>query len=81
MSRAQFETWISAPPYERSIERQGDNGSWPGQYRSYETQAAWESWQESAKHEREACIEDVRTVGGPFAVECEALILARGVKS
>lgn len=28
--------------------------------------------------EREACIEDVRTVGGRFAVECEALIRARG---
>lgn len=28
--------------------------------------------------EREACIEDVRTVGGEFAVECEALIMARG---
>lgn len=27
--------------------------------------------------ENEACIEDVRTVGGMFAVECEALIRAR----
>ncbi|HZW26738.1 MAG TPA: hypothetical protein VFF26_14765 [Gallionella sp.] len=27
--------------------------------------------------EREACIEDVRTVGGEFAGECEALILKR----
>lgn len=56
MTREAFEVWISAPPYERSIERQGENGSWPGQYRSYETQAAWEAWQESARQEREACI-------------------------
>ena len=27
--------------------------------------------------ENEACIEDVRTVGGAFAVECEALIRVR----
>lgn len=52
MDREQFEGWISAPPFERSVERQGDNGAWPGQYRSYETQAAWEAWQESAKIER-----------------------------
>lgn len=55
MTREAFEAWISAPPYERSVERQGENGSWPGQYRSYETQAAWESWQESARQAMEAC--------------------------
>ena len=27
--------------------------------------------------ENESCIEDVRTVGGKFAVECESLIRAR----
>lgn len=52
MNRERFEAWISAPPFERSVERQGTNGAWPGQYRSYETQAAWEAWQESAKIER-----------------------------
>lgn len=29
------------------------------------------------KIERKACIEDVRTVGGKFAVECEELINGR----
>lgn len=77
MSRAAFEAWISAPPFDRSIERQGENGSWPGQYRSYETQSAWEAWQEAGRQEREACIEDVRTIGGSFAVQCEDLIRAR----
>lgn len=33
-----------------------------------------------AEREREACIEDVRTVGGQFAAECEAAIRARGGK-
>lgn len=30
-----------------------------------------------AEKEREYCIEDVRTVGGEFAVECENLIMSR----
>ena len=29
-------------------------------------------------YEREACIEDIRTIGGKFSVECEELILKRG---
>jgi hypothetical protein len=33
---------------------------------------------EAVAAEREACLEDVRTVGGAFAVECEKLIRARG---
>ena len=73
---AAFEVWISAPPFERSTERQGENGSWPGQYRSYETQSAWEAWQESAKVERERCIEEVRGIGGRFALEAESAIRA-----
>lgn len=55
MSREAFEVWISAPPHERSVERRGENDAWPGQYWSYETQAAWEAWQEAARQEREAC--------------------------
>lgn len=35
---------------------------------------------EMIEAEREACIEDVRTVGGSFAVQCEDLIRARGDK-
>lgn len=31
--------------------------------------------------EREECIEDVRTVGGKFAVECEELIMMRSNQS
>lgn len=30
-----------------------------------------------AEKEREYCIEDVRTIGGKFAVECEKLIVLR----
>lgn len=76
-SRAQFEAWISAPPYEHMCDRNSDSSPWPGQYKRYETQLAWEAWQKSAQQEREACIEDVRTVGGSFAIQCEDLIRAR----
>ena len=33
---------------------------------------------DGAALEREACIEDVRTIGGKFAAECESTIRARG---
>lgn len=48
-SRAEFEEWITAPPYEQSIERHpidSKRTSWPGQYRYYATQLAWEAWRE-----------------------------------
>lgn len=79
MTRAAFESWISAPPYERSVERQGENGSWPGQYRSYETQAAWEAWQESARQAREAAAElcDALATRAGTADECADAIRAR----
>ncbi len=31
--RAAFEAWISSPPYEREVERFGENSAWPGNYR------------------------------------------------
>jgi hypothetical protein len=42
-----FEQWISQPPYERSISRwEADRKrAWPGQYKNYDVQLAWEAWQ------------------------------------
>lgn len=54
-SRERFEAWITSSPYEQSVERQSDKGAWPGQYRSYETQSAWEAWQEAVRQTREEC--------------------------
>lgn len=68
MSREEFEAWISAPPFEKSIERQGEHGSWPGNYRDYSVQLAWCAWEDSAKAEREACaalVEGQETHGDP----------------
>ena len=44
--REQFENWVSAPPREFDVERfDEDHDSWPGGYRSYKVQCAWEAWQ------------------------------------
>jgi len=45
--RRKFEAWITAPPIEREIDRMSDDESvaaWPGQYRDYCVQLAWEAW-------------------------------------
>lgn len=54
--RDSFERWISAPPYERSVERFAEDASkvaWPGQYRIYEVQLAWEAVQEFERRHKE----------------------------
>lgn len=43
-TREQFETWISAPPYEKDISRQSHDSAWPGQYVDYSVQLAWEAF-------------------------------------
>jgi hypothetical protein len=49
--RSEFESWISASPFEREIERWPNDESkhaWPGQYRDINVALAWEAWQEAA---------------------------------
>ena len=48
-----------------------------GEYMNGHVQFAWCAWQEATKREREACIDVVRCIGGPFAVDAEAAIRAR----
>lgn len=47
-AREAFEAWVAAPPYEREVDRQGEADAWPGQYRDYDLQLAWEAWQAGA---------------------------------
>jgi hypothetical protein len=50
--RDRFEAWISASPFERNISRIPDDPaqhSWPGHYREYEVQLAWEAFEEGTK--------------------------------
>jgi hypothetical protein len=47
-SRAEFEAWITAPPFERDVTRKPNDPervAWPGMYESYEIELAWEAWQ------------------------------------
>lgn len=49
-SRADFEAFISAPPYEYEIERIPDDPekfAWPGNYRDLWVHLAWQTWQEA----------------------------------
>jgi hypothetical protein len=49
-SRAEFEAWITAPPIEARIDRYPTEVcAWPGQYRNYSVQLAWEAWNASRK--------------------------------
>lgn len=43
--RINFESWITSPPYEKPIDILKEGGSFPGQYRAYEVQLAWEAYQ------------------------------------
>ena len=48
--RAIFEKWISSPPFELSCEINGELSAWPGNYKCYETELAWEAWKERANY-------------------------------
>jgi hypothetical protein len=50
--RERFEKWISAPPIEAETERQQSGDCFPGHYKTYRVQLAWEAWQEAGKEAR-----------------------------
>lgn len=44
-SRAEFEKWISEPPYEREPRRfPSFHPEWPGSYESIDIDLAWQAW-------------------------------------
>ena len=43
--REKFEIWVASPPYNRNCHRFDKDDSWPGMYRDYAVQLAWETWQ------------------------------------
>lgn len=48
LDREAFEAKFSQPPYEFEMDRCGPDSSWPGGYREYHVQCAWEGWQAGA---------------------------------
>lgn len=53
-ARKRFEAWISSKPYEHMCDMVSECSAWPGQYKRYETQLAWEAWQQAISLDREA---------------------------
>jgi len=47
--REEFEKWAAKPPREFSLARHSNDhrASWPGQYKAYHVQCAWDAWCES----------------------------------
>lgn len=78
-SRSRFEAWVSAPPIEKSVERFSSEGSWPGHYRDYGVQLAWESWQRAAE-ENAAALEKALDHFGNSLVRHGILVSMRIVK-
>ena len=44
-NRKAFEDVISGPPYERSVERFGNDSAWPGSYADIDVDLAWCIWE------------------------------------
>ena len=49
--REQFEKWAARPPREWPLEAHAYTyeSGWPGQYKAYHVQCAWEAWQARAE--------------------------------
>jgi hypothetical protein len=53
--RDEFESWISLPPFEHMCDRNSNKSAWPGAYKRYETELAWEAYQSAhAKQQKRA---------------------------
>ena len=53
--REAFEKWASKPPMEFYLARHDDTAAWPGNYKDYHVECAWQAWQAATAIEREAC--------------------------
>lgn len=47
--RENFESVMGKPPYEFEFDRWPEDHAWPGQYKAYTVQCAWDAWQEATK--------------------------------
>lgn len=56
-SRERFESIIKDSPYSLDAARSGAEAAWPGQYKSYLVQLAWEFWQSAEAETARKCAE------------------------
>lgn len=53
--RSEFEAWVSAAPFEGSINRHGDGAGFPGTYRDIKVDLAWCAF----RHAKESALSEV----------------------
>lgn len=75
--RAAFEAWISAPPYEREVERFGESSAWPGNYRELDVDLAWCAWSAAMATTRERCAQILERIASEPPVNGNELAQAR----
>ena len=73
MSRQAFEAFITALPFDFGIGRFDDSGAWPGSYRSYDVDLAWQAYKAATN----AALER-KPMGNPEAV---AIVQKAGFKT
>lgn len=75
--RDRFEAWAKAPPREWNIDIAGPKLAWPGQYKIYHVESAWQAWQAACPDGWQAVpsepIEDQIDAGCEATGECERL--------
>jgi hypothetical protein len=77
--RAAFEAWISAPPYEREVERFGENSAWPGNYRELDVDLAWCAWSAAMATARDRCAQILDQIANETPVNGNKLAQARAL--
>jgi hypothetical protein len=75
--RAAFEAWISSPPYEREVERFGENSAWPGNYRELDVDLAWCAWSAAMATTRERCAQILERIANEPPVSGNDIAQAR----
>lgn len=75
--RAAFEAWISAPPYEREVDRFDDGSAWPGSYRELDVDLAWCAWSAAMATTRERCAQILERIAHEPPVNGNELAQAR----
>lgn len=75
--RAAFEAWISAPPFEREVERFGENSAWPGNYRELDVDLAWCAWSAAMATTRDRCAQILERIANEPPVNGNELAQVR----
>ncbi len=63
MSRQAFEAFVTTPPFDLGIGRFDDRGAWPGSYRSYDVDLAWQAYKAATNAALERAAEVCEKLG------------------